>query len=61
MILSALKDFGFGSLNLKVSDFLEEGQVIQLGYPPNRIDLLTTLSGLTFNDSASILASCGNP
>ena len=26
-----------------------DGQIIQLGYPPNRIDLLTTLSGVEFD------------
>jgi len=49
-ILSALDKFGLGSLNLKQHDFLEENQIIQLGYPPNRIDLLTTLKDLKFED-----------
>lgn len=49
-ILSTLEKFGMGSLNLKPIDFLEENQVIQLGYPPNRIDLLTTLKNLKFED-----------
>jgi len=49
-ILSALDKFGLGSLNLKQDDFLEENQIIQLGYPPNRIDLLTTLKDLIFED-----------
>jgi len=42
-----LKDFGFGSLNLKIDDFLNPDEVNQLGYPPNRIDLLTSMSGLS--------------
>lgn len=49
-ILQALEDFGFGSLDLEGEDFTEKDQVIQLGYPPNRIDLLTTLKGLNFED-----------
>jgi hypothetical protein len=49
-ILNALKQFGFGSLGLKPDDFLEDGQIIQLGYPPNRIDILTTLTDLKFAD-----------
>ena len=47
-IVEALKQFGFASLGLKKSDFLVEDQVIQLGYAPNRIDIITTLSGVTF-------------
>jgi hypothetical protein len=49
-LVKALEQFGFGSLNLQISDFLTPDQVIQLGYPPNRIDLITTPSGVTFED-----------
>jgi hypothetical protein len=52
-ILAALKEFGFGSLDLTSDDFLEANQIIQLGYPPNRIDILTTLTGLKFEDCYS--------
>ncbi len=44
--LRALTDFGFGSLGITVED-LTADQVIQLGRPPVRIDILTGLSGLT--------------
>jgi len=47
-LLKALIQFGFGSLDVSADDFLETGQVIQLGYPPNRIDLVTDLDGLSF-------------
>ncbi|MGB9592500.1 MAG: DUF6036 family nucleotidyltransferase [Anaerolineae bacterium] len=47
-MVKALEQFGFGSLGLKAEDFLVPDQVIQLGYPPNRIDLLTTASGVDF-------------
>jgi hypothetical protein len=49
-VVQALEQFGFGSLGLKPADFLEPSQVIQLGYPPRRIDLLTSLKGVDFND-----------
>ena len=49
-MLKALDAFGFSSLDLKSGDFLEGDQIIQLGYPPNRIDILTTLKELTFDD-----------
>ena len=47
-ILEALDGFGFGSLGLEASDFLEPGAVIQLGREPQRIDLLTFATGLEF-------------
>ena len=42
-----LDDFGFSSLSIKEADFLPN-QIIQLGYPPNRIDLITTPAGIEF-------------
>jgi hypothetical protein len=48
-LLAALSDFGFQSLGLEAKDFLQPDQVIQLGNPPLRIDLLTTISGVEFH------------
>lgn len=50
LILRSVNEFGFSSFNLSVSDFTKPGNVIQLGYPPLRIDLLTEIDGVTFND-----------
>jgi hypothetical protein len=47
-LLQAIKDFGFEALDLQAEDFLVPGYVIQLGYPPNRIDLLTSIKGVEF-------------
>jgi hypothetical protein len=49
-ILKAVEKFGLASLKLKPEDFLEKNQIIQLGYPPNRIDLLTALEDVEFDD-----------
>lgn len=49
-VIKALEAFGFGSLGIKPEDFLESDQIIQLGYPPNRIDILTTLKKVNFED-----------
>jgi hypothetical protein len=47
-VVQALTDFGFASLGITADDFLIPDQIIQLGYPPNRIDLVTTLLGVDF-------------
>ncbi|MFQ6070980.1 MAG: DUF6036 family nucleotidyltransferase [Candidatus Aminicenantales bacterium] len=47
-ILKALKDFGFTNIGLTEKDFLESGQVIQLGVSPIRIDILTSIKGMDF-------------
>lgn len=48
--IRALDEFGFKSLGFIVDDFLVDDQIIQLGYPPVRIDLLTTLPGVDFEE-----------
>jgi len=52
-IMAALKDFGFGAVDLTEADFLEPDKVIQLGYPPVRIDLLTSISGVPWEEVAA--------
>ena len=47
-MVQALEQFGFESLQLQADDFLTPDQVIQLGYPPNRIDIITTPPGVEF-------------
>lgn len=47
-VLKALAEFGFGSLQLREKDFSQQGQIVQLGYEPVRIDLLTSMQGLDF-------------
>jgi hypothetical protein len=49
-VVKTLNDFGFESLGLVVNDFLEPDTIIQLGYPPNRIDLIMTASGIEFDE-----------
>lgn len=50
-LLTALSEFGFGSLDLTEDDFVDPGCVVQLGYPPIRIDLLTSVDGVTFAEA----------
>jgi len=45
-ILEALDEFGFGSLDLSEVDFTTPNNVIQLGIPPARVDIMTSLTGV---------------
>ncbi len=47
-VLAALGDFGFTGLNITAEDLIRPDNVIQLGYPPRRIDLLTSIDGVGF-------------
>ena len=49
-VMVALTDFGFGSLGLSEKDFSVPDRVVQLGYPPVRIDLVTSISGVSWEE-----------
>ncbi|MBI4352490.1 MAG: nucleotidyltransferase [Candidatus Omnitrophica bacterium] len=48
-ILRALREFGFSSLKISKKDFCKPGGIIQLGYEPVRIDLVTSIDGCDFD------------
>ncbi|MBU0650445.1 nucleotidyltransferase family protein [bacterium] len=48
-VLEAIKEFGFECVNLTKKDFSVLGQVIQLGMPPVRIDIVTSISGVSWD------------
>jgi len=50
-LVGLLNQFGFADSGFKESDFTEPEQTIQLGRAPNRIDLLTSISGVTTDDA----------
>jgi len=50
-ILRSLEEFGFGSLDVSEEDLLTPAQIIQLGYPPNRIDFLTSIEGVSWEEA----------
>jgi hypothetical protein len=50
-LLAALDEFGFGGIGISESDLTSDDCVIQLGYPPYRIDLLTRIEGVDFDDA----------
>ncbi|MEJ5376284.1 MAG: hypothetical protein WHX93_06875 [bacterium] len=52
-ILKALQQFGFASVGLKVQDFTEADRIVQLGVPPVRVDILTSITGVAWEEAAS--------
>ena len=52
-IVAALKEFGFGSLGLSVEDFTVTDKVVQLGVPPVRVDIVTSLTSVTWQEAAA--------
>jgi hypothetical protein len=52
-IVAALEEFGFGSVGLTVEDFTRPDRVVQLGVPPVRIDLITSLTGVSWEEAVA--------
>jgi hypothetical protein len=50
-LIEVIEAFGFGRSGIKRDDFLQVDHVIQLGREPNRIDILTGISGVTFDEA----------
>ena len=50
-VLKALDEFGFGAVGTTEEDLLSAGNVIQLGVQPNRIDTLSSISGVSFDEA----------
>lgn len=51
LLLALLNEFGFEQSGFKETDFLQPEQIIQLGRVPNRIDLLTSLTGVNTDEA----------
>ena len=50
-VMKALVKFGFGSVGIKDEDLQKPDRVIQLGFPPVRIDLVTSISGVSWEQA----------
>ncbi len=54
-VVKALANFGapLRALGVDVTDFSRSGQIVQLGLPPLRIDLLTSISGVSYDEAST--------
>lgn len=58
-VYGALAQFGapLAAARVTAEDFTREGMVYQIGLPPRRIDVLTQISGVTFDEAWTTRAS----
>lgn len=47
-VVAVIEAFGFAGFRLAARDFSEPGRVLQLGQPPRRIDVMTSIDGVAF-------------
>ena len=50
-LMEVIEAFGFGQSGIERDDFLRVDHVVQLGRAPNRIDILTGISGVAFDEA----------
>jgi hypothetical protein len=50
-ILAALNEFGFASLDLTIDDFNAPDKIVQLGVLPVRVDIITSITGVSWHDA----------
>lgn len=50
-VLEALDRFGFEGHDVEAADLTDPDHIVQLGNPPNRIDILTSITGVTFTEA----------
>ena len=51
LVVRALREFGFASLGISPEDLTRPDRIVQLGVKPNRIDLITSIAGVTFEEA----------
>lgn len=49
-IMKSLDEFGFADVGIEKDDLLTEDRILQLGFPPHRIDIITSLLGVSFGE-----------
>jgi predicted nucleotidyltransferase len=49
-VLKAIDDFGFGSIGFTSEDLMDESTIVQMGVPPLRIDILSAIPGVSFDE-----------
>lgn len=52
-ISQVLEEFGLVNIGVAAADFTASDQVVQLGVEPNRVDIMTSISGVTFDEAWS--------
>jgi len=53
-IVATLKEFGFDLPDVTTELFLEENKIVRMGMPPVRIELITTIPGVTFEECFAV-------
>ncbi|HNW83494.1 MAG TPA: hypothetical protein PKG52_11465 [bacterium] len=50
-IVESLNSFGFGKKGIHEADLSDEGSIVQLGVPPIRIDIMTSITGVSWDEA----------
>jgi hypothetical protein len=51
LLVKIFEEFGYGGIGITREDFLKEDSIVQIGYPPNRIDVSTGIEAVPFGEA----------
>ena len=57
-MIKVLDDFGFGGIGIEREDFLKPSFVIEIGREPRKIQILTGIYGVSFEESRQTAVEC---
>lgn len=52
-LYKVVDEFGFKGVGIAPEDFLKKGRIVQLGYLPVRVDIITSIDGVSFKSAWS--------
>ena len=52
-VVAALQEFAFASIDLPVDLFLKDNSIVRMGIPPFRLEVITSISGVSFEECYS--------
>jgi c-di-GMP-related signal transduction protein len=50
-LLTVIEKFGYKNVGIRTTDFETPGIIVQLGYPPFRVDFITEMDGVEFRNA----------
>jgi hypothetical protein len=57
-LLEVFQEFGFGGIGIEKQDFLKPSFIIEIGREPRKIQVLTGIDGVTFDECRNTAVEC---
>ena len=58
LLMEVFQEFGFGGIGIEKQDFLKPSFIIEIGREPRKIQVLTGIDGVTFDECRNTAVEC---